>query len=142
MSHQIGADLLDLTALAAALQDLQHYTGAGGYELAGVSVEGTRATWRLEVRKAVQERPAAAAAPAQRRREVEPGDQVIVETKAQQLNRRFGDAPAAGVEGIVFRVLTRGPHPRGMKVELRDRTVGRVQKNLSAPGAGEPGGRR
>ncbi|MFZ5823978.1 MAG: DUF2196 domain-containing protein [Bacillota bacterium] len=46
------------------------------------------------------------------------------------------------MEGTVFRVLTRGPHPHGMKVELRDGTVGRVKRNLTVPGAGEPGGRR
>lgn len=65
---------------------------------------------------------------------------MIVETKGQQMARRFGGGLPDGVEGEVFRVLTRGPHPHGMKVELRDRTVGRVKKNLTVPGAGEPAG--
>ncbi len=136
MSHEIRASLVDLKSLAAALQDLQWYTAAGNYVLSGVAVEGDAAVWSLDPRPAA----AITAAPVfpERRRVVEPGDQVVVETKAQQLSRRSGGGAEGGVEGTVFRVLTRGPHPHGMKVELRDRTVGRVKRNLTVPGAGEP----
>lgn len=141
MAHQIKADLTDLRALAAAVKELEWYLGAGGYKLAGVSAEpGGQATWTLQTRPAAPA-PAAAKAPAERRRTVEPGDKVMVETKGEQMARRFGGGETEGVEGTVFRVLTRGPHPHGMKVELRDRTVGRVKRNLTVPGAGEPSGR-
>lgn len=139
MSHQIETSLLDVAALAAAVKELQWYTGAGGYQVAEVQVTDHRAVWRLSPQPAAEEHtltPAAAKAP--ERRLVEPGDQVVVETKFAQMARRFGGASGEGVEGTVFRVLTRGPHPHGMKVELRDRTVGRVKRNLTAPGAGEP----
>lgn len=143
MSHQIKVNLTDLKALAAAVKDLEWYTGAGGYALAGVTTEPDgSATWTLEARPAA---PAPgkteAKAPVERRRTVEPGDKVVVETKGQQMSRRFGGGQVDGVEGTVFRVLTRGPHPHGMKVELRDGAVGRVKRNLTVPGAGEPGGR-
>lgn len=143
MAHTVRAGLLNLKELAGALKDLEWYTGGGGYMLTGVALERETAVWTLEPRPAPEEKPAgkAAAAPVEKRRTVEPGDTVIVETKAQQMNRRFGDGEFDGVEGVVFRVLTRGPHPHGMKVELRDRTVGRVKKNLTMPGAGEPAGR-
>jgi uncharacterized protein YwbE len=146
MSHQIQSSLTDLKRLAAALKDLQWYIGEGGYRIVGVAMEGETATWSLETQPAAAEAKAAPgaalkAAPAERRRVVEAGDQVIVETKGQQMARRFGGAGAEGEEGTVFRVLTRGPHPHGMKVELRDRTVGRVKQNLTCPGAGEPTGR-
>lgn len=138
MSHVIQADLTNLKALAAALKELEWYTSpSGGYRIAGVGLEGSAAVWNLETRPTETKKAAAPRAPEQRRT-VEPGDLVIVETKAQQMIRRFGDGENPGVEGTVFRVLTRGPHPHGMKVELRDRTVGRVQKNLTMPGAGEP----
>lgn len=142
VAHQIRAKLTDLKALAAAVKDLEWYTGTGGYLLEGVTTEpdGT-ATWTLDVRKEAPAKPKAAA-PLERRRTVEAGDEVIVETKLQQINRRFDGVETGGVEGTVFRVLTRGPHPHGMKVELRDGTVGRVKKNLTMPGAGEPTGRR
>lgn len=142
MAHSIQANLADLKALAAAVKELEWYTTAGGYMLAQVSAEPNGlATWRLEARPAAPAK-AEAAPPVERRRTVEPGDQVVVETKGQQMARRFGSGQADGVEGTVFRVLTRGPHPHGMKVELRDGTVGRVKRNLTVPGAGEPGGRR
>jgi len=142
MSHQVRANLADLKSLSLALKDLLWYTEQGGYRLAGVEIEAKSAVWQLET-------VAAVTAPTQhdnpgwdpRRKTVEPGDQVIVETKGQQLTRRHnGAAQSDGVEGTVFRVLTRGPHPHGMKVELRDRTVGRVKRNLTVPGAGEPQG--
>lgn len=142
MAHQIKVKLTDLKALAAAVKDLEWYTTAGGYQLSQVSTEADgSATWTLEARPAEPEK-ARPAAPVERRRTVEPGDQVIVETKGQQMARRFGGGQVDGVEGTVFRVLTRGPHPHGMKVELRDGTVGRVKQNLTVPGAGEPSGRR
>lgn len=143
LAHQLRGSLLDLKGLAAVLKDLQWYTTEGGFQIAGVTVADGIATWQLEPRPVVEKTKAAAAppAPTERRRVVEPGDQVIVETKGQQMSRRFDGADAAGMEGTVFRVLTRGPHPHGMKVELRDRTVGRVKRNLTAPGAGEPTGR-
>lgn len=141
MSHQIRASLTDLKALAAAVKELQYYTTEGGYLIQGVSVDDASATWSLEPRPAPAEKPAKAAPAPERRRTVEPGDTVIVETKGQQMVRRSGGGDVDGVEGVVFRVLTRGPHPHGMKVELRDRTVGRVKRNLSVPGAGEPSGR-
>lgn len=153
MAHQIKANLSDLKALATAVKDLEWYTGAGGYLLAAVTtaLDGT-ATWSLESRPAPPDKGgptgtqpnrtvpmgAEATSAAQRRRMVEPGDQVVVETKAQQMARRLRGTESSGVEGTVFRVLTRGLHPHGMKVELRDGTVGRVQKNVTAPGAGEP----
>lgn len=142
VAHQITVNLADLKALASVAKELEWYTGAGGYLLAGVSTEpdGT-ATWTLEARPAAPAKTEAAAH-VERRRTVEAGDKVIVETKGQQMARRFGSGQADGEEGIVFRVLTRGPHPHGMKVELRDGTVGRVKRNLTVPGAGEPGGRR
>ncbi|MFZ5822854.1 MAG: DUF2196 domain-containing protein [Bacillota bacterium] len=141
MAHQIKANLTDLKALAAAVKELEWYTGAGGYLIAGVSAEPDgSAVWSLEPRPAPPEK-AEPAPPVERRRTVEPGDQVVVETKGQQISRRFGSGQSDGVEGTVFRVLTRGPHPHGMKVELRDGTVGRVKRNLTVPGAGEPGGR-
>ncbi|HWI65782.1 MAG TPA: DUF2196 domain-containing protein [Symbiobacteriaceae bacterium] len=137
MSHTIRADLTNLKSLAAALKDLEWYTSpSGGYRVAAVAAEGNAVAWELETRP-VEAKAAPARAPEQRKT-VEPGDKVIVETKAQQVARRFGDAEHDGVEGVVFRVLTRGPHPHGMKVELRDRTVGRVLRNLTMPGAGEP----
>jgi uncharacterized protein YwbE len=139
MSHEIRASLLDLKALAAAVKELEWYTGpSGGYVLGGVTVDGQTAVWALATRP-VAEKKAGLKAEPERRRVVEPGDQVIVETKGEQMARRFGGVESQGVEGTVFRVLTRGVHPRGMKVELRDRTVGRVIKNLTMPGAGEPG---
>lgn len=139
MSHEIRANLLDLKALGAALKDLAWYTGEGRYRLTGVAADEGTAVWTLEPLP-VEEKSAPAPAP-ERRRLVEPGDQVIVETKGQQLARRFGGGGEDGVEGTVFRVLTRGAHPHGMKVELRDRSVGRVKRNLTVPGAGEPTGR-
>jgi uncharacterized repeat protein (TIGR03833 family) len=143
VSHQIQADLGDLRALGGAVKELQWYTEQGGYQLAGVTVEGGRAVWVLEVRPAAPE-PAArhAVARVESRRTVEPGDEVVIQTKAEQMAQRLRGAATEGVTGTVFRVLTRGPHPHGMKVELRDRTVGRVQRNVTAPGAGEPTGRR
>jgi len=140
MGHQIRAGLRDLQALESALKELRWYTGAGGYVLSGVSVDGEQAVWELTPRAEAPEAPPAAVVRPEQRRTVEPGDTVIVETKLQQLHRRAGGT-VAGVEGVVFRVLTRGPHPHGMKVELRDRTVGRVLQNLTVPGAGEPSGR-
>lgn len=147
MAHEIRADLADLDGLARALEELRWYTGRGGYRVAAVSTEQAHAVWALEPRPVEEQGPvgAARALPAEgrraasaTRRTAEPGDQVIVETKAQQMARRAGHTGLDGVEGTVFRVLTRGPHPRGMKVELRDGTIGRIQKNVSAPGAGEP----
>ncbi len=139
MAHQIKVNLTDLKALAAAVKDLEWYLSpSGGYLLAGVITEGDTATWTLETRPVAAPKTETAAPPQERRRTVEPGDKVIVETKGQQMTRRFGGGESDGVEGVVFRVLTRGPHPHGMKVELRDRTVGRVKKNLTVPGAGEP----
>lgn len=137
MAHTIRADLTNLNSLAAALKDLQWYTSsAGGYRIVTVQTEGTSVTWDLDTIPVETKSKAPSQKPEQRKT-VEPGDRVIVETKAQQIARRFGDAVNEGVEGIVFRVLTRGPHPHGMKVELRDRTVGRVIRNLTVPGAGE-----
>lgn len=142
LAHQIKASLTDLKALAAAVKELEWYTGEGGYLLAGVTTgEDGSAIWSLEARPAPSEKEKPSP-PVERRRTVEPGDQVVVETKGQQVARRFGSGQSDGVEGTVFRVLTRGPHPHGMKVELRDRTVGRVKRNLTVPGAGEPSGRR
>jgi uncharacterized protein YwbE len=140
MAHTVQAKLSDLKALAGALKDLEWYTSpSGGYIAASVTAEGGIATWTLEPRPLAAEPAKGPAKAPERRRVVEPGDEVIVETKAQQIDRRFyGAEGGQGVEGTVFRVLTRGPHPRGMKVELRDRTVGRVMKNLTMPGAGEP----
>jgi uncharacterized protein YwbE len=137
VAHQLRGSLLDVKGLAAVLKDLQWYTTEGGFQIAGVTVADGIATWQLEPRPVAQKAAAAPPKPAERRRVVEPGDQVIVETKGQQMARRFGSADADGVEGTVFRVLT----PHGMKVELRDRTVGRVKRNLTVPGAGEPSGR-
>jgi len=140
MAHTIRANLTDLKSLASALKDLAWYTSpTGGYVITGVSVEGSAAAWELDSRPAPADASKSAAPKLpEKRRTVEAGDTVIVETKAQQINRRFGDVEHGGVEGVVFRVLTRGPHPHGMKVELRDRTVGRVLRNLTMPGAGEP----
>lgn len=138
MSHQIHADLTDLSSLESALKELRWYLGQGGYQLESATAEGSRATWSLDSRAPVGEKGPEKHQPLERRRVVEPGDRVVVETKAAQMARRFQGAAPQGVEGVVFRVLTRGPHPRGMKVELRDRTVGRVQQNLTMPGAGEP----
>ncbi|HYG60364.1 MAG TPA: DUF2196 domain-containing protein [Symbiobacteriaceae bacterium] len=141
MAHLIQVKLNDVKALAAAVKELEWYTGAGGYVVAGVTAEGDgSAVWTLEARPVA---PAAAdtpKAPVERRRTVEPGDEVVVETKGQQMARRFGRGESDGAEGTVFRVLTRGPHPHGMKVELRDGTVGRVKRNKTMPGAGEPAG--
>lgn len=149
MAHEIRAKLADLKGLAAAVKELEWYTSvAGGYTLTGVTTEPDgSATWTLEVRreapgKGQGQGQSQAAAPLERRRTVEAGDQVVVETKLQQITRRFDGTQTDGVEGTVFRVLTRGPHPHGMKVELRDGTVGRVKRNLTVPGAGEPSGRR
>lgn len=145
MSHQIQADLRDLKALSGAVKELQWYTEQGGYQLAGVTLEGQRAIWLLEVRPAAPESVAqktAARGRVESRRTVEPGDEVVIQTKAEQMAERLRGATTEGVTGTVFRVLTRGPHPHGMKVELRDRSVGRVQRNVTAPGAGEPTGRR
>jgi uncharacterized protein YwbE len=137
MSHQIRTDLTDLKALTTAVKELEHYTTTGGYRIESVSTDGSLVTWHLAPRP-VAAAPKAGAAPQERRRTVEAGDLVIVETKGQQMTRRFGGLDHTGVEGTVFRVLTRGPHPHGMKVELRDRSVGRVIRNLTVPGAGEP----
>lgn len=146
MAHQIRANLTDLKALSTALTDLQWYTGKGGYRITAVVMAEAVAVWSLEPVPAPAEvpgiaGPAAGAKPTptpERRRTVEPGDEVIIETKGQQMARRIAGTPTSGVEGTVFRVLTHGPHPHGMKVELRDRTVGRVKQNLTVPGAGEP----
>lgn len=137
MDHVIRAKLTDLSALAIALKELEWFAGPGGYYLTGVTLDadGT-ATWSLAARPKPADPPPPS--PAERRQTVEPGDDVVVETKGQQMVRRSGSSQAPGAQGTVFRVLTRGPHPHGMKVQLRDGTVGRVQKNLTAPGAGEP----
>ncbi|KAF2209422.1 hypothetical protein CERZMDRAFT_11921, partial [Cercospora zeae-maydis SCOH1-5] len=54
-------------------------------------------------------------------RQVVPGDAVSIVLKADQPTGRE-------VQGIVKDVLTRGDHPRGIKVRLADGRVGRVQR--------------
>ena len=149
MPHEIRAGLRDLQALESALNDLRWYTGAGGYELTGVSVTGEQAVWELAPRALIPEAPPAAegrraAHPmggADTRRTVEPGDRVIVETKLQQMGRRFGGGAGKGVEGVVFRVLPRGPQPHRKEGDLRARPVGAGLNKQTMPGAGEAGGR-
>lgn len=140
MGHLITAKLTDIKSLATAVKDLEWYTGGGGYVLASVSVDGGVATWILDTRP-VEAPLSGPVVVVERRRMVEPGDEVVIETKGQQMSRRLGGVGSEGMQGVVFRVLTQGPHPHGMKVELRDRTVGRVKQNLTVPGAGEPRGR-
>lgn len=64
--------------------------------------------------------------------QVIPGAAVSIVLKADQPTGRQ-------VQGIVSNVLTRGNHPRGIKVRLSDGRVGRVQRmhtgDLPAPGS-------
>lgn len=59
-------------------------------------------------------------------REVVPGAGVNIVLKADQPTGRT-------VQGVIGDVLTRGNHPRGIKVRLTDGRVGRVQTMSSAP---------
>lgn len=61
-------------------------------------------------------------------RDVRPGARVDIVLKADQPTGRT-------VAGVVRDVLTRGDHPRGIKVRLADGRVGRVQ-SVAAAGAG------
>lgn len=64
-----------------------------------------------------------------------PGASVNIVLKADQPTGRT-------VSGVVSDVLTRGNHPRGIKVRLSDGRVGRVQSMASSTSAspGDPGG--
>ncbi|KAI7485061.1 hypothetical protein KC351_g4099 [Hortaea werneckii] len=64
-------------------------------------------------------------------RQVVPGASVSIVLKADQPTGRE-------VQGKVGELLTRGNHPRGIKVRLRDGRVGRVQRmvNADAPSTG------
>lgn len=66
---------------------------------------------------------------------VVPGAAVNIVLKADQPTGRT-------VSGVVRDVLTRGNHPRGIKVRLADGRVGRVQSMASSTSAspGDPGG--
>ncbi|KAJ4420333.1 hypothetical protein N0V82_004432 [Gnomoniopsis sp. IMI 355080] len=66
---------------------------------------------------------------------VVPGASVNIVLKADQPTGRT-------VSGVVKDVLTRGNHPRGIKVRLADGRVGRVQSMTSSTSAspGDPGG--
>lgn len=69
-------------------------------------------------------------------REVIPGAGVNIVLKADQPTGRT-------VQGIIGDVLTRGNHPRGIKVRLTDGRVGRVQSMSSSAAAstsGQPSG--
>lgn len=69
-------------------------------------------------------------------REVVPGAGVNIVLKADQPTGRT-------VQGIIGDVLTRGNHPRGIKVRLTDGRVGRVQSMSSttaASSSGQPSG--
>ena len=57
--------------------------------------------------------------------QVLPGKAVSIVLKADQRTGRE-------VQGVIQDVLTRGNHPRGMKVRLQDGRVGRVQRMASA----------
>ena len=61
--------------------------------------------------------------------QVHPNAHVSIILKADQAT---GDE----VQGIVKDVLTRGEHPRGIKVRLRDGRVGRVQRIVGEDGVG------
>lgn len=65
-------------------------------------------------------------------REVVPGAGVNIVLKADQPTGRT-------VQGIIGDVLTRGNHPRGIKVRLTDGRVGRVQTMSSSAAASTPG---
>lgn len=60
--------------------------------------------------------------------QVKPGASVSIVLKADQATGRE-------VQGVVQDLLTRGDHPRGIKVRLQDGRIGRVQRmaNSSAP---------
>lgn len=70
---------------------------------------------------------------------VQPGVAVNIVLKADQPTGRT-------VSGTIQDVLTRGNHPRGIKVRLADGRVGRVQSmagsssSASTPSSGDPGG--
>ncbi|KAF3769783.1 hypothetical protein M406DRAFT_244575 [Cryphonectria parasitica EP155] len=64
---------------------------------------------------------------------VRPGAAVNIVLKADQPTGRT-------VSGIVRDVLTRGDHPRGIKVRLADGRVGRVQSMASAGSSSGPSG--
>ncbi|KAI9666207.1 MAG: hypothetical protein M1821_004142 [Bathelium mastoideum] len=64
-------------------------------------------------------RPSLTAVPTTR--DVRPGARVLIVLKADQGTGRE-------VRGVVSEVLTRGEHPRGIKVRLDDGRVGRVQR--------------
>ncbi|KAJ0118224.1 mfs multidrug transporter [Diaporthe amygdali] len=68
-------------------------------------------------------------------REVVPGAGVNIVLKADQPTGRT-------VQGVIGQVLTRGNHPRGIKVRLTDGRVGRVQtmSSTSSSSSGQPGG--
>ncbi|KAK3897912.1 hypothetical protein C8A05DRAFT_47623 [Staphylotrichum tortipilum] len=61
-------------------------------------------------------------------REVIPGALVNIVLKADQPTGRT-------VQGAVGQLLTKGNHPRGIKVQLTDGRVGRVQSMVGAPAA-------
>ncbi|KAL1838828.1 hypothetical protein VTJ49DRAFT_2185 [Mycothermus thermophilus] len=65
-------------------------------------------------------------------RQVIPGALVNIVLKADQPTGRT-------VQGVVGQLLTRGNHPRGIKVRLTDGRVGRVQSMAGAAAAGEQG---
>lgn len=68
-------------------------------------------------------------------REVVPGAGVNIVLKADQPTGRT-------VQGVIGDVLTRGNHPRGIKVRLTDGRVGRVQtmSSTAASSSGQPSG--
>ncbi|KAH8783217.1 hypothetical protein F5883DRAFT_404012 [Diaporthe sp. PMI_573] len=68
-------------------------------------------------------------------REVVPGAGVNIVLKADQPTGRT-------VQGVIGDVLTRGNHPRGIKVRLTDGRVGRVQtmSSTAVPSSGQPSG--
>lgn len=68
-------------------------------------------------------------------REVVPGARVNIVLKADQPTGRT-------VHGVIGDVLTRGNHPRGIKVRLTDGRIGRVQtmSSTATSSSGQPGG--
>ncbi|KAK4636434.1 uncharacterized protein CLAFUR5_00355 [Fulvia fulva] len=67
------------------------------------------------------------------KQQVVPGAGVFIVLKADQPTGRE-------TLGVVQDLLTRGDHPRGIKVRLADGQVGRVQRMASASGDSRPGG--
>ena len=66
-----------------------------------------------------------------------PGMQLVVPGAAVSMVLKEDQPTGRQVQGIIRDVITRGDHPRGIKVRLSDGRIGRVQQMISVVGAFE-----